>query len=206
MVWKLKFSLFKQATKSPSWWKFLSAAKRILERHGIQTSSSFVKIWLVCIPEFKTNLLFFCHLYGLGFFLSKIYWGSLDHDLMASIWEKAISILAGNLNSSRSYLITAVNVKAPGTSLKIFVTLLKNLIFNKNSRKNAGYQQYECSFRKDCNSLSLAHQLALARGGIGNGFCAKKCACPYTQRCQISVLHVYFVEKNHVYQDNRHQH
>ena len=29
------------------------------------------------------------------------------HDLMASIWEKAISILAGNLNSSRSYLITA---------------------------------------------------------------------------------------------------
>ena len=27
---------------------------------------------------------------------------------MASIWEKAISILAGNLNSSRIYLITAV--------------------------------------------------------------------------------------------------
>ena len=27
---------------------------------------------------------------------------------MASIWEKAISFLAGNLNSSRSYLITAV--------------------------------------------------------------------------------------------------
>ena len=27
---------------------------------------------------------------------------------MASIWEKAISILAGNLNSSCSYLITAV--------------------------------------------------------------------------------------------------
>ena len=30
----------------------------------------------------------------------------LDHDLMK---EKAISILAGNLNSGRSYLITAVN-------------------------------------------------------------------------------------------------
>ena len=27
---------------------------------------------------------------------------------MASIWEKAISIFAGNLNSGRSYLITAV--------------------------------------------------------------------------------------------------
>ena len=27
---------------------------------------------------------------------------------MATIWEKAISILAGNLNSGRSYLITAV--------------------------------------------------------------------------------------------------
>ena len=32
----------------------------------------------------------------------------LDHDLMARIWEKAISILAGNLNLGRSYLITAV--------------------------------------------------------------------------------------------------
>ena len=28
---------------------------------------------------------------------------------MASIWEKAISILEGNLNSGRSYLITAVD-------------------------------------------------------------------------------------------------
>ena len=32
----------------------------------------------------------------------------LDHDVMASILEKAISILAGNLNLGRSYLITAV--------------------------------------------------------------------------------------------------
>ena len=30
---------------------------------------------------------------------------------MARIWEKAISILAGNLNSGRSYLITAVSDK-----------------------------------------------------------------------------------------------
>ena len=41
------------------------------------------------------------------FFLETI--GSLlDHDLNASICEKAISILSGNLNSGRSYLITAV--------------------------------------------------------------------------------------------------
>ena len=37
-----------------------------------------------------------------------IYWSSLNHDLIASISEKAISILAGNLNSSGNYLITAV--------------------------------------------------------------------------------------------------
>ena len=30
--------------------------------------------------------------------------------MMASIWEKAISILSGNLNSGRSYLITAVQI------------------------------------------------------------------------------------------------
>ena len=46
-------------------------------------------------------------------FLSRIFLISLDHDLMASIWEKAISILAGNLNSSRSYLITAVLSEQP---------------------------------------------------------------------------------------------
>ena len=57
-----------------------------------------------------------------------------------------------------------VNIKAPGTSLKFFVTLLENLKFNENSHKSTGYQQYECSFRKNCNSLSLAHQFALARG------------------------------------------
>ena len=52
------------------------------------------------------SLSFWC-LYGLVFFLSRNYWSSLDHDLMASIWEKAISILTGSLNSGRRYLITA---------------------------------------------------------------------------------------------------
>ena len=73
-------------------------AMGILERCGIQTSSLFVKIWLVCIHEFKA--VFFAFIW-LGF-LSRIYWSLLDHDLMASIWEKAISILARNLNSGRS--------------------------------------------------------------------------------------------------------
>ena len=41
-------------------------------------------------------------------FLSRNYCNLLDHDLMASIWEKDISILAGNLNPGRSYFITAV--------------------------------------------------------------------------------------------------
>ena len=42
-------------------------------------------------------------------FLFKKYWSSLVDDVIASISEKAISILAGNLNSGRSYLITAVH-------------------------------------------------------------------------------------------------
>ena len=41
-------------------------------------------------------------------FLSRNYWSLLDHDPMTSIWKKAISILVGNLNSGRCYLITAV--------------------------------------------------------------------------------------------------
>ena len=41
-------------------------------------------------------------------FLSRNYWSSLYHDLMASSWEKANSILARNLNSGHTYLITAV--------------------------------------------------------------------------------------------------
>ena len=36
------------------------------------------------------------------FFLSRNYWSSSDYDLMTSIWENTISILAGNLNSGRS--------------------------------------------------------------------------------------------------------
>ena len=88
--------------------KLCITAKRILERRGIQTSSLnhlIVKIWLVCIHEFKDSFLSFWHLYGLVFYLEYI--GS-SLNLMASIWEKAISIFEGNLNSGRSYLINAI--------------------------------------------------------------------------------------------------
>ena len=76
-------------------------AKRILERLGIQISSSFFKIWKVCIPEFKANFLFFWRFYGLVLYLETI---------GVRIWEKVISIFAGNLNSGRSYLIAAVQM------------------------------------------------------------------------------------------------
>ena len=42
------------------------------------------------------------------FFNLETIGSSLDHDLMASIWEEAITILAGNSNSGHSYIITAV--------------------------------------------------------------------------------------------------
>ena len=74
-------------------------AQRILERRGIQTLSSFVKIYWSVFLNLKPIS------YSFGF---RIYWRLLDHDLKSSIGEKAISILAGNLNSSRSYLTTAV--------------------------------------------------------------------------------------------------
>ena len=47
--------------------KISSTAKRILERLGIQTSSSFV-----CIPEFKANFLIFSFIWLV--FLSRNYW------------------------------------------------------------------------------------------------------------------------------------
>ena len=40
----------------------------------------------------------------MAWFLSRNYWSLLNHDLKASIWEKANPIFAGNYNSSLSYL------------------------------------------------------------------------------------------------------
>ena len=53
------------------WQKLFHTAKGILERFGIQTSSSVVK--KVCIPEFKANFVILWHLHCLVFHL-KNYW------------------------------------------------------------------------------------------------------------------------------------
>jgi hypothetical protein len=67
--------------------------------------TSFVKIWIACSYEFKSNFWIFRCLYHLLFDLETI-GGWLNHHLMAYIWEKSKSILAENLNSGLSYLIT----------------------------------------------------------------------------------------------------
>ena len=87
----------------------MQLSKRTLERLGIQTSSCLSKFdrYVFCITNFKANFLSFLVIIWLVF-LSRNYWSSIYHDLMSSIWEKVIWILAGNLNSGRSYLITAV--------------------------------------------------------------------------------------------------
>ena len=54
------------------------------------------------------NLKQISYSFGIYGFLSRIHWSYLNHYLMANIWGKDILILAGNLNSGRSYLITAV--------------------------------------------------------------------------------------------------
>ena len=83
------------------------------------------------------------HFYGLVF-LSRNYWSLLDHALMASIWEKAISVLAGKLNSGRSYLITAIYYKYSITIwvfivwvwISSIITLSLILFFGKIVQKN----------------------------------------------------------------------
>ena len=68
---------------------YCGTAKRILERLGIQTSTSFLKFDRSVFLILKPISLLFWHLYGL-FFLSSNYWCSIDLDQMASI-----SVLAG---------------------------------------------------------------------------------------------------------------
>ena len=80
------------------------------------------------------------------------------------VWKLKFSLFKQAYKISQLMEISKWTLKHLELLLKIFVTLLENLNFNENSRKNAGYWRYECSFRKNCNSLSLAHQFALARG------------------------------------------
>ena len=57
----------KEWKKRPS----LDTAKRILKSPGIQASSSFAKIWCVCISEFKAFFLFYL---DMAWFFSRNYW------------------------------------------------------------------------------------------------------------------------------------
>ena len=63
--------------------------------------------WIGLYSKFSKPISYFLGVY-LAWYLSINCWNSLDHDLMASIWEKAILISTGYLNSGLSYLITAV--------------------------------------------------------------------------------------------------
>ena len=70
---------------------------------------SFVKIWTVGDFEFNANLLTFFR-FILRALCSRNYGSLLNHNGMANIWEKVISILARNLNLGRSHLIITVKV------------------------------------------------------------------------------------------------
>ena len=65
------------------------------------------------------------------FFLPRNYCSLLDHDLMASICKKAISISAGNLNSGLKTSAWNLTTKPPIPNLQIFLvniyTVKKNL-------------------------------------------------------------------------------
>ena len=65
----LSQGMVKETTDRLSLYWYMSTAMRILERLGIQTSSSFVKIWYVRICEFKANFLFFLAFIWLVFFI-----------------------------------------------------------------------------------------------------------------------------------------
>ena len=67
-------------------------------------------------------------------FCSRNYWSQLNNHLMANIWEKAISILAEDLNLGRSYLIITVLI---GTrNLRFYET--RNLAHFEFSRNMKG--------------------------------------------------------------------
>ena len=76
----------------------------------------FVKIWRVCNHEFNVNFIPFLGLYHFLFYIESI--GVSQTITWWLVFEKKpISILAGNLNSRLSYLITIVIL---GTSITLW--------------------------------------------------------------------------------------
>ena len=113
---------------------------------------------------------YFFGIYMACFFLSRIYWSSLDHSLIASIWEKAISILAVNLNSGRSYLITAVGKRTFDLS-----RIMHDSYYTRFSR-NAQFG----SWKKPCYAkialVGLYCMIQLTRNSPTNAYIAQKTA------------------------------
>ena len=75
-----------------------------------------------CLSRFNWSLLLNI-LLALVWFFSRIYWRSLDHNLMAGIWEKDISILAQNLNSNRSCMYAFLVIHVQDICSKLLVII-----------------------------------------------------------------------------------
>ena len=113
---------------------------------------------LHCLPKFM-NLKPISYFFGiicLGF-LSRIYWSSLDHDLMANTWEKAISILMGNLNSGCSYLITACILRYISGFIFFFFPFF--FMLDSNAKVWRNYQLILCESSLASSSLYLFVQI-----------------------------------------------
>ena len=123
--------------------KGFSTAKRILERLGILHHR---------FSKFGRSV--FLILKSIFFF-----WRLLTYDLMASIWEKAISISAGNLNLGCSYLIITVR----SFQLKGYIwanhTLFSNMYMSWWKTFFVEKNKVDYSFRfmgkVICNSIAL---------------------------------------------------
>jgi hypothetical protein len=63
---------------------------------------------------------------------------------MASIWEKAISILAGNLNSGHSYLITTVHLESELELKRQYCELWWHTGVLSNSRASDNQRNFSC--------------------------------------------------------------
>ena len=113
-------------------------------------------------------------------FLSWNYWSLLDHDLMVSIWKKAISILARNLNSGGSYLITAVNNFSKvgrfekSASLKVNLTICKIVCFSKK-KVNQLLKKFSNIVKKLIpDILPAQHRLIIFRKSLLFNICIKQ--------------------------------
>ena len=90
----------------------------------------------------QSKLVSFWRLSGLVFYLETIR-RLLNHDLMASIWQKTISILAGNFNSGH-YFFTAIPLLEAQTPILSSISLLAPQGGSelKSFQPHCGYRRY----------------------------------------------------------------